>query len=699
MIEHGEPWPLGATCRDDGVNFALYSGDAEDVVLCLFDEHGHQTRSISLPGNSDGVWHGFLPGCAAGQHYGYRVHGRYEPSAGLRFNPNKLLIDPYARELSGDVLWSGDVFGYAPGRPEYDEKLDERDSAQFMPKCVVNEGHREPAGNRRIPWKESIIYETNVRGYTMRHPAVAEADRGTFRGMRNGDVLEYLKALGVTSIELMPVHAFADEHFLAQKGLRNYWGYNTLGFFAPAPRYLAGGGTDDFRDMTRAIHDAGMEVLLDVVYNHTAEGNRFGPTLSFRGIDNKTYYRLSPVDPRYYINDTGTGNTINIEHPRVLQLVMDSLRYWSSDMGVDGFRFDLAPVLGRTGYGFDPNATFFAAAAQDPVLSRRKFIAEPWDVGPGGYQLGAFPKPWVEWNDRFRDTVRRFWRGDNGIIAEFARRVHGSSDIFEGERRPPWASINFVASHDGFTTADVVTYEHKHNGANGEDNRDGHNANYSRNYGVEGPSGDAEINSLRRRQRLNLLATALLSQGTPMLLAGDEFGNTQSGNNNAYAQDNEISWLDWSNICEDSGFLHQVARLIKLRKSIWLLRQRTYVHGMKHGVDGFPNIAWLGDDGAPLPDRHWDDGRHLTMFLSRTDQRNAGEDDFDAVAIMFNAENGMRTFALPRFARNGAWHCEFYSGEEALKDQPKGTWDLNERTLALFVWRRSGDGQGARPRG
>lgn len=696
MIERGESWPLGATCRDDGVNFALFSADADDVVLCFFDRQGNETRTYSMPGRSNGVWHGFVPGCASGQQYGYRVHGRYEPSAGLRFNPNKLLVDPYARQLSGALRWSSALFGYAPGRPEYDEKLDDRDSAPFVPKGVVLAPSGERPGNHRIPWKESVIYETNVRGYTMRHPDVPEADRGTFRGMRNGEVLKYLKALGVTSIELMPVHAFVDEHFLFEKGLRNYWGYNTLSFFAPEPRYLGAGDPDDFRDMTRAIHDAGLEVILDVVYNHTAEGNRFGPTLSFRGIDNKSYYRLSPVDPRYYINDTGTGNTLNIEHPRVLQLVMDSLRYWSAEMGVDGYRFDLAPVLGRQASGFNPNATFFATVAQDPVLSRTKLIAEPWDVGPGGYQLGSFPPPWVEWNDRYRDTTRRFWRGDGGVLPEFARRLHGSSDIFEGGRRPPWVSMNFVASHDGFTTADAVTYEQKHNEANGEDNRDGHNANYTRNYGVEGPTQDFEIQTLRRRQRLNMLATVLLSQGTPMLLAGDEFGHSQGGNNNAYAQDNETSWLNWSGVDADPAFQRQIARLIELRKSIWLLRQRTYVHGMLRGVGGFSNIAWLGDDGEPLPDRHWDDARHLTMFMSRTDQHSNHADDFDAVAIMFNAEIHTQTLALPKFGRLGTWQCEFYSGDEPLDDKPTGKWELEARTLALFVWRR-GDGLTARP--
>ena len=542
MKRAGNHETLGACADRDGVNFALFSEHAEAVDLCLFDAAGQETARLPLPERTGDIWHGYVPGCKPGQAYGYRVHGPYDPADGMRFNPNKLLLDPYAKRLAGSFQWGAEVLGDEPSDSGNGPAMSTVDSAPFVPKAVVVGEQPQPRRGARIPWSETIVYETNVRGFTMRHPDVPKRDRGRFSGMRHGEVLEYLKALGITTIELMPVQAFLDEAHLHAKGLRNFWGYNTLAFFAPEPRY---GSLEDCREMVDAIHDAGFEVILDVVYNHTAEGNHLGPTISFRGIDNAVYYRLMPDDLSQYVNDSGCGNTINIDHPQVRHLVLDSLRYWVTDVGVDGFRFDLAPILGRTAAGYDREHVFFLELEQDPALAGIKLIAEPWDVGPGGYQLGHFPRRWAEWNDRYRDTVRQFWRADQGKLGELAHFILGSAERFELSGRGPWASVSYVASHDGFTVADIVSYEHRHNTANGEDNQDGHAHNFSRNYGVEGPTDDPDVNALRRRQRLNMLATVLFSQGTPMLLAGDELGNSQAGNNNAYAQDNETGWLDW----------------------------------------------------------------------------------------------------------------------------------------------------------
>ena len=618
MIEPGCPTPLGATADASGTNFAVFSSVAERVELCLFDFSGRQTRAIDLPECSDGVWHGFLPDCHAGQHYGYRVHGPFEPARGLRCNPAKLLIDPYARALSGQFDWHESVFD-----------SNNLDSAHHIPKSIVCEPTGATFANRpRAVWSEMLFYEANVRGYTMRHPDVPEADRGKFAGMCNAKVLEYLKALGITSLELMPVHEFIDEHHLHKQGLRNFWGYNTISFFAPSSRYANIDARAEFVDMVRSIHDAGIEVILDVVYNHTGESDTNGPTISFRGLDNLSYYSTEAGAPGTYINDTGCGNTVNADHSRVQQLVHDSLRYWHRDMGVDGFRFDLAPVLGRHDHGFSSSHPLLQAISNEDTLHDAILIAEPWDPGPDGYQLGQFPQRWSEWNDKYRDDVRRFWRGDDGFASDFAKRLHGSADVFEASGRTPLASVNMIASHDGFTLNDVVSFERRHNQANGENSQDGHSHNFSRNYGTEGPSDDPQILAVRRRQRLNMLASLLLSQGMPLLLAGDEFGHTQGGNNNAYAQDNETAWLDWSKIDQDPEFLDQVKALIKLRREEPLLRSPAYIHDKE-------DVIWLQADGHRMSHADWGAARTLSLVLG------------ERIAVLFNASNETQSFVLP----------------------------------------------------
>jgi glycogen operon protein len=554
----------------------LFSEHAERVELCLYDADGRQQIArIELPAKTHDVWHGYLPGVQAGTAYGYRVHGPYEPHAGHRFNPHKLLLDPYARAFAGAYSWHPSHFAFDRHLQAQDLQPDRTDNADHMPKAVITaRGTALPASHRALtPWHETVIYEAHVRGMTMLHPRVPEALRGSFAGLSQAAVIDYIKSLGVTSVELLPVHSFIDEDFLVQKQLTNYWGYNTLNFFTPQPAYCAGGGSAAFRQCVDRFHDAGLEVILDVVYNHTAEGNHLGPTLSFRGIDNRSYYRLLSTDSRFYVNDSGCGNTLDISHPRVMQLVLDSLRYWAGEMGVDGFRFDLAPVLGRDERGYRADAPFFRALAQDPVLAGCKLIAEPWDLGPDGYRLGQFPAGFAEWNDRFRDTVRRYWRGDAGQLPELARRLHGSGDIFEHHNRKPYASVNFVASHDGFTLRDLVSYARRDNRANREDNNDGHRENLSANYGIEGPSDDPEIDALRWRQQRNFLATLLLAQGVPMLQAGDELGRSQQGNNNAYCQDNPLGWIDWSAVDEQGEALGEFTRrLLELRRRYRVLQ-------------------------------------------------------------------------------------------------------------------------------
>lgn len=542
----GTPYPLGATYDGTGTNFALFSELAERVELCLFDDAGAETR-VELVEVDGFIWHAFLPSVGPGQRYGYRVHGPYDPARGQRSNSAKLLLDPYAKAVEGPVDWDESLFGYRFGRPW--ERSD-ADSAAHQTRCVVVNPYFDWRGDRplRIPYHESVVYETHVRGLTIGHPELPPELRGTYAGLAHPAVVEHLQRLGVTAVELMPVHEFVNDHHLVQRGLSNYWGYNTIGFFAPHHRYAAQGTRGqqvaEFKAMVRTLHEAGIEVILDVVYNHTAEGNHLGPTLSFRGIDNPAYYRLA-ADPFYYVDYTGTGNTLNVRHPHALQLIMDSLRYWAIEMHVDGFRFDLAAALAREFHDVDRLAAFFDLVQQDPVVSQRKLIAEPWDIGAGGYQVGNFPPLWTEWNGRYRDTVRDFWRGTPGTIGEFASRLTGSSDLYESSGRRPYASINFITAHDGFTLQDLVSYNTKHNEANGENNADGTNDNRSWNCGVEGPTDDAAVLALRERQKRNLLATLLLSQGVPMLLAGDELGRTQDGNNNAYCQDNELSWVDW----------------------------------------------------------------------------------------------------------------------------------------------------------
>ncbi|MCW0401076.1 Glycogen operon protein GlgX [Xanthomonas sacchari] len=620
-IREGLPYPLGATWDGLGVNFALYSAHATKVELCLFDDRGREIERIALPEYTDEIWHGYLPDARPGQLYGYRVYGPYAPDAGHRFNPNKLLLDPYAKQLVGELKWAPALFGYTIGHKDADLSFDRRDSAAYMPKCAVIDPAFTWGKDQRpqTPWDSTVIYETHLRGTTMRHPSVPEAWRGTFSGLKVDEVVEHIKRLGMTAVELLPVHAFVDDEYLLKQGLRNYWGYNTIGFFAPHPRYMATRTVSEFKQMVARLHSAGLEVILDVVYNHTAEGNELGPTLSFKGIDNASYYRLAE-DRRFYINDTGTGNTFDLTNAGALRMVNDSLRYWVSEMHVDGFRFDLATILGREHHGFDPKGGFLDACRQDPLLSQVKLIAEPWDVGPGGYQVGGFPPGWSEWNDKFRDNVRAFWRGDEGQLAELATRLTGSADLFHHRGRRPTASVNFVTAHDGFTLHDLVSYAHKHNEANGEHNRDGSDNNISANYGVEGETDDEQINALRLRQMRNMLATLLLSQGTPMLLAGDEFGRSKGGNNNTYCQDNELTWLNW----EAGPRAHQlsafVSRLTHLRAHYPLLHRARFFDGVYDEELGIKDVTWLAPDGEEMTEVSWHDP-HARALMMRLDGR------------------------------------------------------------------------------
>jgi isoamylase len=642
----GDYTRLGATFDGRGVNFALFSAYADKVDLCLFDKNGVETDRIALPEFTNEIWHGYVPGLKAGQLYGYRVHGPFEPEKGHRFNPNKLLIDPYARLIFGDIKWGQPTYGYKFDDEAGDLSFDETDSAASMPKCVVIDPMIPQGGPRpAISWSHAVFYETHVRGYTKLHPGVPEDRRGTFEGLAAKDVVQFIKSLGVTSVELLPIHWYVDDDHLLKKGLRNYWGYNSLGFFAPMTRYLGPDGLGGFRKMVRAFHDAGLEVIMDVVYNHTAEGNEQGPTLAFKGIDNFSYYRTMPDKPRFYINDTGTGNTVNTSHPRVLQMILDSLRYWATEMEVDGFRFDLATILGREPNGFDPRGGFFDAVGQDPVLSRVKLIGEPWDIGPGGYQVGGFPPGWAEWNGKYRDEIRDYWRGTPGLSRELATRLTGSGDIYDLRGRRPWSSVNFITAHDGFTLNDLVSYNDRHNEANGEDNKDGSEDNRSFNFGVEGATDDAGIKAARERQKRNLLATLLLSHGAPMILAGDEFGRTQDGNNNAYAQDSEISWVHWDRIDAAGNALTDFVReTLKLREAQPLLRRESFRDGMK--------IEWLNASGGLQSDEAWNDAGALAIgaHLSRED---LGGEAWKEVLILFNAADAYVPFALPE--REGEW--------------------------------------------
>ncbi|UYW30760.1 glycogen debranching protein GlgX [Methylorubrum extorquens] len=663
-IREGSPHPRGATWDGRGVNFALFSAHATKVELCLFDDAGeNEIERIDLPEYTDEVWHGYLPDARPGTIYGYRVHGPYEPEAGHRFNPNKLLIDPYAKGLVGTIQWNPALFGYKMETGD-DLTFDERDSAPYTRRSRVI----DPAFTwgrdvkPRVPWERTIIYETHVKGFTKLHPAVPEKLRGTYAGLGNPAVLDYIKSLGVTSVELLPVHSFVQDDYLQQKHLINYWGYNTISFFTPARRYAAvpDFAFSEFKEMVARMHGAGLEVILDVVYNHTAEGNEKGPTLSFKGVDNASYYRLLPNQPRYYINDTGTGNTFNLSHPRVLQLVTDSLRYWATEMRVDGFRFDLATILGREPYGFDEGGGFLDTCRQDPVLNDVKLIAEPWDCGPGGYQVGGFPPGWAEWNDRFRDDVRGYWKGDAGLLPGLASRITASADKFNKRGRRPWASVNFITAHDGFTLNDTVSYNEKHNQANEEGNRDGHGHNLSYNYGVEGPTDDPEIRSVRLRQMRNMLATLFLSKGTPMLLAGDEFARTQKGNNNAYCQDNEVSWVDWGAIGEEERDLAEFTqRLILLRNALPMLSRGRFVTGAYDEEFGVKDVTWLTPTGTEMSPENWNDGNSRTLAVlldGRAQASGIHKRGGDATLLLFyNAYHDVVDFTLPEAPGGTSW--------------------------------------------
>jgi len=693
-LAEGQAWPLGATFDGKGVNFALFSAHAEKVELCLFDERGYrELKRLELPAHTEQVFHGYLEQAEPGLLYGYRVYGPYDPKAGHRFNHHKLLLDPYATQLAGNFRWTDAHFGYRVGAATADLTFDSRNNATRMLKAVVTEPAVAWGGEGRPATRASrgLIYECHVRGMTKLHPGVPLAWRGTFLGLSSKPVIEHLHRLGVTAVELMPVHAFLDDRLLADRGLRNYWGYNSLSFFAPEPRYLGGETVSEFKTMVRRLHGAGIEVILDVVYNHTAEGNELGPTLSFKGIDNKSYYRLNPDEPRHYINDTGTGNTLNLSQPRVLQMVMDSLRYWVCEMGVDGFRFDLATTLAREDHGFDRCSGFLDAVRQDPVLQTVKLIAEPWDIGPGGYQLGRFPPGWSEWNDNFRDGVRRFWRGDEGTLPELARVVSGTADMFDHDGRRPQASVNFVTSHDGFTLADLVSYEHRHNEANGEDNTDGHEGNHSANYGVEGPTDDAAILAVRTRQRRNLLATLFLAQGMPMLLMGDEFGRSQGGNNNAYCQDNETSWLDWEAVtAEDEAFAGFVARLARLRCEHPALRAEHFLHGHRASSEGLIDIFWLNAHGAEMHEADWS-GKHATVLGMRLNGRVVVPDSDPPEAVLlayFNAGAEAVEVTVPCFQDCSGWRWVLDTvdpGREPFDVLPDERCRLEGRSVSLFA--------------
>lgn len=690
VMTAGRAAPLGATFDGDGVNFAVFSEHAQRMELCLFSEDGTQeTARLALPERDGDVWHGYVCGLRPGQFYGYRAHGPYEPDAGHRFNPNKLLIDPYARRLTGHPVWDDALMGYETDSKQLDLSFDTRDSAPFMPRCVVEDPAAFSWGDDAppaTPIAETVIYEAHVKGLTRLHPRAGNP--GTFLGVASDAMLEHYARLGITAIELLPVHAFLNDRFLVRQGLTNYWGYQSISFFAPEPRYLHDGSIHEFQQMVARLHAAGLEVILDVVYNHTGEGSELGPTLSFRGLDNLSYYRLTG-DRRHYVNDTGTGNTLNLDHPMVLRMVMDSLRYWVEVMHVDGFRFDLCATLGRTDLGFDPGASFFDAIRQDPVLTRVKLIAEPWDIGPGGYQLGAFPPPFMEWNDRYRDTVRRFWRGDSDMAPALADRLTGSARQFDHSGRPATSSVNLITAHDGFTLEDVVSYSVKHNEANGEGGRDGHNENYSANMGVEGATDDPAIRASRARRKRNMMATLLLSQGTPMILAGDELGNSQGGNNNAYCQDNAIGWLDWADVDED--LLTFVQRMIAFRRKHPILRQKLFLHSRERVIDGVEDLFWRRADGTPMTDGDW---ANQELKLVAVEMRTAsGTPRYAAleyaIFAVFNA-GGDVGITMPDAPDGHAWTAAIETGKPDYETQRVKTKSVTiaGNSVSVFVLER-----------
>lgn len=682
-VSTGRSYPLGATCDEQGVNFALFSANATKVELCIFSPQTDNAPAleiarITLPEFTDDIWHGHISGITAGCYYGYRVHGPFEPTQGHRFNPHKLLLDPYAKQIAGQFIPSDRHYSFDIKHNEKDLTLNQQDNAQYLPKCVVTSPLPNSNSHLQIKRRDTIIYELHVKGFTKLHPDVPSKLQGTFSGLSSKAVCDYLTNLGITSVELLPIHQFVDEPFVHKKGLTNYWGYNSIGFFLPHQAYSESDARAEFKQMVETFHQAGIEVILDVVYNHSAEGNELGPTYSFKGIDNASYYRLQNTNKRYYENHSGCGNTFNIQHPRVLQMVLDSLRYWVSEMGVDGFRFDLAPILGREELAFNSKSTFFNAVRQDPILAKIKLIAEPWDIGENGYQLGQFPKSWLEWNDKFRDICRQFWRGDKGLVPEFARRLHGSSDLFEQPSRRPSASINFITSHDGFTLDDLVSFEHKHNQANNEHNLDGHNSNFSANYGEEGASSNSAVNQLRDQQKRNLLTSLFIAQGTPMLLSGDEHANSQQGNNNAYCQDNETTWINWqyANTANNKAETAFVSSLIALRKAHPLLNRTNYQHGVKtSSKTGLSDISWLNCHGHSMTENDWHNNRLkcFAMLLSNTENTDLQD---DALLIIFNAHANDINFQLP--ALNGHWNKLIDTTSATINDEKQQpTFDAN----------------------
>lgn len=697
-VWRGSPSPLGATVTKNGVNFALYSANAEKVELCLFDHDGKETERIELTEQTNKVFHAFVQGLKPGQHYGYRVHGPYDPLKGYRFNPNKLLLDPYAKAVSSQVKWDHSVFGYTIGSPEEDLSFDQRDSAAFIPKSIVvsNQFDWEEDERPQTAWHETVIYEVHVKGFTKLHPEIPEELRGTYAGLAHPASIAYLKSLGVTAVELLPVHQFVEDDYLKKKGLKNYWGYSTIGYFAPEWRYSSsgrmGGQVKEFKEMVKALHRAGLEVILDVVYNHTAEGNHLGPHLCFKGIDNASYYRLVADNNRYYMDYTGCGNTLNVTDHYTLQMIMDSLRYWVQEMHVDGFRFDLAASLARGFHEVNQLNAFFGIIQQDPILSHVKLIAEPWDLGEGGYQVGSFPDQWTEWNDKFRDTVRSFWKGDGGLIGDLAYRLTGSSDLYEPKGRRPFASINFVTAHDGFTLHDLVSYNQKHNEANLEDNKDGNDNNMSWNCGTEGTTEDPAINRLRSQQKRNFLATLFLSQGVPMLLHGDELGRTQQGNNNAYCQDNEISWLHWDKA--DRSLLEFTRKLIQIRNNHRVFHRRNFFYGEK--IRGSTkDILWLMPTGQEMTDEEWskDFAKCLGLYFNGSDlkekdrfNRQISDNNF---IWLLNASHVEIPFYFPEVAKTQKWLSLFdTAAEDSLAEievDPREAYTLKPRSCVLLI--------------
>jgi isoamylase len=691
----GTPYPLGATFDGSGTNFALFSEAAERVQLCLFDEDGTETK-VEVTEVDAYVWHCYLPSVQPGQRYGYRVHGPHDPSQGLRCNPNKLLLDPYAKATSGEIEWDQSLFGYNFGDP--DSRNDDDSAAHMTQAVVINpffdwEGDRAP----KVPYNESFIYEAHVKGLTQSHPDVPEEQRGTYAGVSHPAVIEHLQRLGVTALELMPVHQFVNDSILQDQGLSNYWGYNTIGFFAPHSEYSATGAlgqqVQEFKQMVKTLHEAGIEVILDVVYNHTAEGNHLGPTLSFRGIDNAAYYRLVEDDLQHYMDYTGTGNSLNVRHPHSLQLIMDSLRYWVTEMHVDGFRFDLASTLAREFFDVDRLSSFFELVQQDPIVSQVKLIAEPWDVGPGGYQVGNFPPQWTEWNGMYRDTVRDFWRGEPSTLGEFASRLTGSPDLYEHSGRRPVASINFVIAHDGFTLRDLVSYNEKHNDANGEDGRDGESHNRSWNSGVEGPTDDPEIIALRSRQQRNFITTLLLSQGVPMLAHGDELGRTQQGNNNTYAQDSELSWIDWGNA--DEALIDFTARVSALRHEHPTFRRSRFFNGRpvtRGEGEPLPDVVWLRPDATAMTEADWETDfvRSLGMFINGngiTGRDPRGQRVTDQhFLVYFNASDGDLELTLPDRDYARTWEVVIDTTDDAptAHHPADGTTTLHARSVLVL---------------